>query len=135
MSSPTCSIQHRPDLHLIVARWSTDAPFAQLQADYRAVLELSQQQQAPHWLLDVRRRDDVAPEWARWTTEEFLPLAARQLLPAQLRIAVLASPARLIRYDEEAVLRTSLDYGLAPYRPYRLQLFNDEGQAMQWLAG
>lgn len=134
MSTPTCQILHRPDLHLTVARWLSDAPLPTLQNDFEEVLREARLQPSGKWLLDVRRRDDVPLGLVQWTTADFFPRAASVLHPLPLRVAALASPARMARYDESAPLQAGLVYGLDPTRPYRMHLFTDEGQAMQWLA-
>lgn len=133
MLPPTCSIQFRPDLQVLVVRWPADAPFAQLQADFEAVLREASAQQAHRWLLDVRRREDLAPELAHWTTHDFFPRAAALLGPPALRIAALASPTRMAVYEADEFQRRTLAYGQEGARPYRLQLFGDEGTAMHWL--
>lgn len=130
---PTCSIQYRPDLRLLVVRWPADAPFAQLQVDFETVLHAAQQHQAARWLLDVRRREELTPDLARWTTHEFFPRAAAALQPQVLRIGVLASPARMAVYEQGGVQRETLEFGLDGARPYRMQLFGDEGAVVQWL--
>jgi hypothetical protein len=130
---PTCSIQYRPDLDILVVRWPDDAPFEQLQADFEAVLKTANEYQAPCWMLDVRRRDDLAPELAHWTTEIFFPLAAAQLSPQVLRLGVLCSPARLAVYDANPDQKHTLAFGLAPERPYRMRLFADEAATVNWL--
>ncbi|GAB3839363.1 hypothetical protein [Hymenobacter jeollabukensis] len=133
MLPPSCSIQYRPDLQVLVARWPADAPFAQLQADFEALLLASVAHRAHRWLLDVRRREDLAPELAEWTTHDFFPRAAAALGAPPLRIATLASPARMAVYEQSEFQRRTLAYGQEATRPYRLQLFGDEGGAMQWL--
>ncbi|GAB2959329.1 hypothetical protein GCM10027048_28360 [Hymenobacter coalescens] len=133
MLLPSCSIQYRSDLQVLVARWPADAPFAQLQADFEAILRAAEAQQAAHWLLDVRRRDELTPNLAHWTTHDFFPRAARQLAPGALRIAALASPVRRAVYERDGAQRDTLTYGLDGARPYRLQLFADEGAAVAWL--
>ncbi|KAA9332384.1 hypothetical protein F0P96_12995 [Hymenobacter busanensis] len=133
MLPPSCSIQFRPDLQVLVVRWPADAPFPQLQADFEAVLHEAQQYRAARWLLDVRRRDELTPDLAYWTTHDFFPRANQHLAPLPLRIAVLASPVRMAVYEQDGVQRDTLQYGLAGTRPYRLQLFGDEGEAVAWL--
>jgi hypothetical protein len=133
MSTATCQILHRPDLHLTVARWLSDAPLSTLQHDFEAVLQAAQQQLTGKWLLDVRRRDEVPLDLVHWTTADFFPRATDLLHPLPLRVAVLASPARMARYDESAPLQEGLEYALAPTRPYQLRLFTNEGDAMLWL--
>jgi len=133
MPTSTCSIVHRPDLGVVVARWLEDAPLAQLQADFTALLHEAEQQATARWLLDVRRRDQLSPELGHWTTSIFYPQAAAQLLPQQLRISVLCSPARMAVYETSDEQKEYLSYGLSNERTYRMRLFGDEGSAMQWL--
>jgi hypothetical protein len=133
MSISTCSIVHRPDLGVVVARWLEDAPLAQLQADFTALLLEAEQHATARWLLDVRRRDQLSPELGNWTTSIFYPHAAAQLLPQQLRISVLCSPARMAVYESNPIQREYLSYGLSNERTYRMRLFGDEGSAMKWL--
>ncbi|RAK65902.1 hypothetical protein [Hymenobacter edaphi] len=135
MLPPSCSVQYRPDLQVLVARWPADAPFAQLQADFEAVLQEAAAHQAHSWLLDVRRREELAPELAEWTIHDFFPRAAAQLGRPPLRIAALASPARMAVYERDEFQRRTLAYGQQVTRPYHLQLFGDEGAAMEWLRG
>lgn len=133
MLPPSCSIQYRPDLRVLVVRWPADAPLPQLQADFEAVLQVAAEHGAHYWLLDVRRREELAPELAHWTTHEFFPRAATQLGAPPLRIATLASPTRMAVYETSDYQRRTLAYGQDNTRPYRLQLFGDEGAAVQWL--
>jgi hypothetical protein len=133
MSHITCSIQYRSDLHVLVVRWPEDAPLLQLQADFAAVLASAEEHNTAHWLLDVRRRDQISPELGRWTTTIFYPQAASHFIPAVLRISVLCSPARMAVYAANPVQMQYLAYGLAPERSYIMRLFGDEGTAMEWL--
>ncbi|MBO0357214.1 hypothetical protein J0X19_04605 [Hymenobacter sp. BT186] len=129
----TCTIQHRSDLGVLVVRWPDDAPLEQLQADFEAVLAMSEQTATAYWMLDVRRRDQISPELGHWTTTIFYPQAAGRLAPQILRISVLCSPARMAVYAADPIQMQYLTYGLAPERPYHMRLFGDEGTAMEWL--
>jgi len=133
MSSENCLITHRPDLATLVARWQDDAPVPALQADFQHLLTTSEAYGTTRWLLDVRRRAQLNPELGAWTTTDFYPRAAAVLAPPMLRIAVLCSPARLAVYGSSAEQMDQLAFGMNPARPYRLQLFGDEGAAMNWL--
>ncbi|RYU82194.1 hypothetical protein [Hymenobacter persicinus] len=133
MSAANCLITFRPDLATLVARWQDDAPVGALQADFAALLAEAQSLPTALWLLDVRRRENLDPELASWTTTTFFPQAAAALRPARLRIAVLCSPARLAVYASDDYQMQQLTYGMAPERPYQMQLFGDEGAAMLWL--
>lgn len=133
LPSNACTIVYRPDLRLLVGRWLDDAPVAQLQADYAALLAAAEQHKAGRWLLDVRRRDQLNPEMGHWANYAFYPMASQRLAPHKLQIAVLCSPVRLKVYQTDPVQMEYLAYGLADERPYQLQLFSDEGEAMKWL--
>lgn len=129
----SCSFTHRPDLGLLIARWPSDAPIPQLQADFAALLQLAIETSTSRWLLDVRRRDELQPEFADWTVRSFFPQAAAQLAPQPLRIAALCSPGRLTVYDSSSDQKLLLAEGMAPAQTYRLRLFLDEGATMEWL--
>jgi hypothetical protein len=126
------TITPRPDLGILVARWADDAPRPQLQGHLSAVLAAAQQHNLWRWLLDVRRRDSLDPEFGHWTTHIFYPEAA-QLATMPLRIAVHCSPARLAVYESSNSQREYITYGTSHERPYQLQLFIEEGPAMEWL--
>ncbi|MBD2714190.1 hypothetical protein KBK19_03985 [Microvirga sp. STR05] len=136
MSSPdiSCSLHHRPDLGLLVARWPSDAPVHRLQTDFEALLRAALGSHTGRWLLDVRRREALQPDFAHWTVHDFFPRAATALAPQPLRIAALCSPARLTVYDSSAEQQAILQEGTAPDQHYRLRLFLDEGAAIQWLS-
>jgi hypothetical protein len=133
MLSANCLLNYRPDLATLVARWQYDAPLPTLQADFTQLLEAAEGYGAARWLLDVRRRDQLAPELAHWTTTLFFPEAAARLVPARLRIAVLCSPARLAVYASDDAQMEQLTFGMHPTQPYRMQLFGDEAAAVHWL--
>ncbi|MBX0291152.1 hypothetical protein K3G63_11910 [Hymenobacter sp. HSC-4F20] len=133
MSDAECNITARPDLGILVARWTADAPATELRAQYATILASAQQHQLSRWLLDVRRRDQLDPEIGQWTTHVFYPEVARVLAPLPVRLGVLCSPARLAIYNQAADQHQFLSYGLAAERPYQLQLFIEEGTALAWL--
>jgi hypothetical protein len=87
-----------------------------------------------NWLLDVRRRDRASAELSAWTSGTFYPAAAAQLAPQRLRIAVLSSPVLADTYRSDPDQKRYVDYVLDAARPFELQLFADEGQAMHWLS-
>jgi hypothetical protein len=131
--SDSYTITYRSDLHLLIGRWLSDAPVAQLQADYEDLLAVAETHGVARWLLDVRRRDQLSPELGHWANYTFYPLASTKLAPQPLHIAVLCSPARLAVYAADTQQQAYLEYGLSAERPYHLHLFGDEGQAMHWL--
>ncbi|HEX8351025.1 MAG TPA: hypothetical protein VF598_13765 [Hymenobacter sp.] len=133
MPTTTCSIAHRPDLGVLVVRWPEDAPLPQLQTDFAGILQVAEQHETARWLLDVRRRDQLSPEFGHWTTSTFFPSAAARLIPQVLRLSVLCSPVRMALYEADPLQKQYLSYGLSPERRYHMHLFGDEGAAMKWL--
>jgi hypothetical protein len=133
MSDDLFTLVPRHDLGILVARWSDDAPVAQLQASYEELLQAAIVHGLSRWLLDVRRRDQLDPAFGQWTTHVFYSDAAARLTPLPLRVALLCSPVRLGIYEADAAQQQYLAYGLSPEREYQLHLFIEEGPAMQWL--
>ncbi|QJX46095.1 hypothetical protein HMJ29_03720 [Hymenobacter taeanensis] len=132
MPTESFTLTPRPDLGILVARWAENAPYPQLQRDFSALLATAQEHNVWRWLLDVRRRDQLAPELGHWTTHLFFPEAA-QLASGLLRIAVHCSPARLLVYESSPDQQEYIEYGIASERPYQLRLFIEEGPAITWL--
>lgn len=127
-----CTLTPRPDLGILVVRWADDAPLEQLQQQYAAMRAAATEHNLWRWLLDVRRRDQLNPEFGHWSTHIFFPEVARQA-PQPLRIAVHCSPVRLAVYEADEQQQQYIRYGLAAERPYQLRLFIEEGPAMEWL--
>lgn len=130
---PSRSISYRPDLNVMVVRWHTHAPLEVIQADYAQMLAAAQTYQTCDWLLDVRRREKVTTEVSAWVTNNFYPQAVAQLAPQRLRMAVLNSPALTEAYRTDADQKKYVEYVLDPARPFDIRLFDDEGEAMNWL--
>ena len=131
---PSRSISFRPDLNVMVVRWHTHAPMDVIQADYAYMLAAAEQYGLCDWLLDVRRRDMVRTEVSSWVSSAFYPEAAARMAPRRLRMAVLNSPALTEVYRADPDQKKVLAYVLDPARPYDIRLFEDEGEAMQWLS-
>ena len=128
------TLSFRTDLQVMVVRWKSHVALEVLQADYAQMLAMAEACNATDWLLDVRRRDKVTAELSEWTSHVFYPQAAAQLSPRRLRMAVLNSPALIEMYRSDADQRKYVDYVLEPERPFEIRLFDDEGEAMQWLS-
>ncbi|UPL48414.1 hypothetical protein [Hymenobacter sublimis] len=127
-------LAHRPDLRLLTLRWLRDATLPEVQIGCQAALELAQQQGAAHWLVDVRRRVAVQAENSAWMADTFLPAAATTMLPAQLLVAYLISPTRLEAIKlEPAAKHAAIIRSQDPAQPYRLRVFLNEVDAIQWL--
>jgi hypothetical protein len=130
---PTRTISFRPDLNVLVVRWHTHAPLEVVQADYVQMLAAAEANGSTDWLLDVRRRDKVSAEISEWVSHTFYPQAVARLAPRRLRMAVLNSPALTEAYRSDADQKKYVAYVLDPARPFDICLFDDEGEAMQWL--
>lgn len=121
---------YRPDLDILVSRWTQQPPPAQLRPVYDELAILAQQQQARYWLQDIRHRAFNDPEITRWLLEFFFAdMAAR--LKGRLHVAYLASPALLTAIQQAP--------GFAPTetyhgQPFIVAFFNAEGAAFDWLA-
>ncbi|HLK97670.1 MAG TPA: hypothetical protein VK364_07880 [Hymenobacter sp.] len=124
---------YRPDLDLLAARWLTDSTPLNIQAEYEALLVAGQTHATGRWLLDLRRRSIPAAEVAQWVTYDWLPRAAAAMAPIRLRLAYFISPGRRDALRTDASFYASAQEALAPERPYDLQLFSDEGEAVSWL--
>ena len=87
-------ITPRPDLPALVARWQREITVFELKAGYFAILDAADALGCPRWLLDLRRREELAtPELTTWMNTDFFPtLPHRYAEP--VRIAGLA-PAGL----------------------------------------
>jgi len=134
MSTPiTRTITYRADLGVLIVRWHQDASLAVLQADYQAMLTAAEAHGCARWLLDVRHREGADPVLSAWASTTFYPFAAERLAPQRLLLAVLTSSYIYDRFRLDAQQRPYVDFMLAPERPFLTSVFDEEGQAMQWL--
>lgn len=127
------TISFRNDLNVMVVRWHTHTSLEVVQADYEQMLAAAEAAGVCDWLLDVRRRQKTPVELSAWVSAEFYPQAVARLAPRRLRMAVLSSPAVSEAYRLDPEQKKYVAYNLDPARPYDIGLFEDEGQAMQWL--
>ena len=126
-------ITSRPDLPAIVARWQREITVAELQAGYFAVLAAADALGCWRWLLDMRRREELAtPELTTWVNQDFFPrLIHRYAQP--VRIAFLVSPLRAAQ-EQSASSATAISASSHPTQNYHTALFTDEALVYQWLA-
>ncbi|MDB5233577.1 MAG: hypothetical protein JWR44_570 [Hymenobacter sp.] len=125
-------ITPRPDLPAIVARWQREITAAELKAGYFAILDAADALGCWRWLLDLRRREELAtPELTAWMNADFFPqLPSRYAAP--VRIAFLASPLRAIQ-EQSASSVATISANPRPEDGYVTALFTDEAAAYQWL--
>jgi hypothetical protein len=127
-------ITPRPDLPAIVARWQREITPAELQAGYFAILEAADAHTCWRWLLDLRRREDLAtPALNNWVTADFFPKLVRRY-PAPVRIAFLISPLRAAAQQPSASSMATISAKSTIENGYITALFTEEASAYQWLA-
>ena len=133
MSNIGLDITPRPDLPAVVARWQREISETELHDGYFAILAAADTLVCWRWLLDLRRREELAtPALTRWMSHDFFPrLVGRFSSP--VRIAFLVSPLRAQQQASDSSAATisaksRLEQG------YLIGLFTDEAAAYQWLA-
>lgn len=121
-------LTYRPDLDLLVGRWTHEPNAALLPAAYRQLEQQALACGCRYWLQDIRRRVVNDPATTDWLLAEFFPDMARRL--GGLRVAYLTSPMLLTH------VRTNPDFKSVDYyadKPYQVHFFGDEGEAVRWL--
>ncbi|MBF9221832.1 hypothetical protein [Hymenobacter ruricola] len=125
-------ITPRPDLPAIVARWQREITAPELQAGYFAILAAADALGCWRWLLDLRRRDELAtPELTVWMNTEFFPKLPGRY-PVPVRIAFLISPLRAQQQQSVSSV-AALSATARPGQGYLTALFTEEAAAYQWL--
>lgn len=133
MSNFGLEITPRPDLPAIVARWQREITEPELQRGYLAILEAGDALGCWRWLLDLRRREELAsPALGLWMHNEFFPQLAGRY-PAPVRIAFLISPLRAAQ-EQSSSSAAGLSADNRRENSYQSGLFTDEAAAYHWLA-
>ena len=126
-------IMPRPDLPAIVARWQREITESELQHGYLGILAAGDALGCWRWLLDLRRREELAsPALTAWVNAEFFPRLRHRYL-APVRIAFLVSPLRAAT-EQSASSVAVLNAAPRPDQGYHTALFTDEATAYHWLA-
>lgn len=123
---------YRADIKVLTVRWLRSVSREELQAGFEQARQLSMEQGATHWLVDVRRRTSLDAVSSAWVARDFLPTVARGL-GSRLMVAYLLSPAREAVLRIDPGMRAATDAALDPAQPYSLRTFMDEGPAVSWL--
>jgi len=125
-------LTYRPDLEVLIARWSRPVTLEELQVGYRALADEAEQRKAVRWLLDTRALE-ISAEAGRWVNDSFYPtLASRFDRP--LRMAYMVPPGSKYRLQTETEMADLLARFQETMFPYQFQLFDQEGDAHCWLA-
>ena len=126
-------ISPRPDLPAIVARWQREIDEPELRAGYTAILTAGDTHACWRWLLDLRRRDELATRsLATWIETDFFPRLVGRY-PAPVRLAFLVSPRRA-SLDTTEGSAAAITAGSQAAHGYITGLFTDEAAAYAWLA-
>lgn len=121
-------LSYRPDLQLLIMRWTRPATSQEHREGYAAALALARQEQAGRWLIDLRSRGLADLPDLQWVLNDFRHDFQATLPTATRRIAYLTTPyhadilrPRLAEFDHDTSNST------------RLQVFTEELPAQQWL--
>ena len=126
MSVAVLTLAYRPDLKLIIARWQREVTPAELHSHYLAIRAAADEARCGHWLLDLRRRNDVIePQVNAWFGHEFVP-SLRERYGCPARLAFLVSPLRAQQPVTAMVSAADTDCYIAT--------FTEEAVAYAWLA-
>lgn len=113
-------------------RWLRETSLEELQKGYWLALGVAQLHGSRHWIMDVRRRSQLAPESAAWIAESFLPTAAARFAPHRLHIAYLTCPQRIAVQRADERLRQLTEQTLEA-SPAALYVVHEEKEATEWL--
>ncbi|MET4107796.1 hypothetical protein [Hymenobacter sp. UYP22] len=119
-------LSYRPDLQLLIMRWTRPATSQEHREGYGAALTLARQEQAGRWLIDLRSRGLADLADLQWVLNDFRHDFQAALPAATRRIAYLTTPyhadilrPRLAEFDQS--------------NNTQLQVFTEELPAQQWL--
>ena len=126
-----CTLEYRPEQHLLIGRWLRPVTLAEAQAIYEALLAAALAHgHCRHWLLDIRRRAVGDTALIQWFGEVFTPqLAAAFTAPVYLAYFA------MINHDEAAAnpsLDKNIQQGTVLGTHYHY--FNQEGDCLVWLS-
>jgi hypothetical protein len=126
------TLTYRPDLEVLIARWTRPVVLEELQAGYRALADEAERCSSTRWLLDTRTLV-ISSEAGRWVNDVFYPtLAARFGRP--LRMAYMVPPDSQRRLSTDSEMAALFERFQENMFPYLFQLFDQEGDAQRWLA-
>jgi hypothetical protein len=132
MTDHGLDIVNRPELPALVARWQREITPPELQAGYQAILAAADACGCWRWLLDLRRREELATaDINRWMEHSFLPLLAHRYAQP-VRIAFLVSPLRALQLVNATGAEAPTN---AVVHTHQQATFIDEAAAYAWLAG
>ncbi|NVO85684.1 hypothetical protein [Hymenobacter terrestris] len=120
------------DLAVLMVRWQRDVSFAEIQEGLRAAREMSYSYGAARWLIDVRLRTELDAAISGWMVTTLLPAVANELTPAALYVAYLFAPGHATVLEQNPAMRAAT-VTAHTHPAYRLQVFQDENEAISWI--
>lgn len=120
-------ISYRPDLHLLIMRWTRPATPAEHRAGYQAGLRVAQPVQAGRWLIDLRSRGLADPADLRWILHDFRAELRAALPGISCRIAYFTTPYQAELLTARLQELNSLSGAL------EIRVFVEETPAYMWL--
>ena len=127
--SPLLHLAHRPDLDILIGRWSYQPAPAELPAVYEQVRLQALEHHSRFWLQDIRRRSLNDPATTQWLLNAFFPDMAHRL-GGRLCVAYLVGPTL-----HQAIISQPDFVPAEAYnnKPFAISFFGDEGSAIRWL--
>ncbi|OON71054.1 hypothetical protein [Hymenobacter sp. CRA2] len=120
---------YRPDLGILVGRWSYQPEPAALPAVYEQLTADALACGCRYWLQDIRSRTLNDPAITQWLLTEYFPQMGPRL-GGRLAVAYLTAPALLHALTTSPGYRPPSHYD---GQPFALAFFGDEGEAIRWL--
>lgn len=121
-------LSYRSDLKLLIMRWTRVATSAEHRAGYAAALALARQQQAGHWLIDLRSRGLAELPDLHWVLEEFWAEMRSALPHASRRLAYLTTP-----FHADTLRPRLAEFVMTGEATAQVRVFTEEMPAQQWL--
>lgn len=132
-SASFLQISFRADLHLLIIRWLRDVTPPELQLGYSEALAAARQHGTPCWLVDSRRRAQSDEAMVQWLANTYLPTLSPALGHPLTRLACLVAATWQPVTTPATPLAVLAQQPPQTAQSYHVQLFSDEGAAVQWL--
>ncbi|WP_345227134.1 hypothetical protein [Hymenobacter koreensis] len=123
-------LTYRPDLQLLLLRWTRPVTSEEHRVGYNAALDLARAEKVGRWMIDLRTRGLASADDFNWVLTDMR--AQFKPLPEPHRMAYLVTPyhaatitARLI--EQEAVMPEKLRKAAV------VRIFTEEQMALTWL--
>ena len=122
-------ISYRPDVQLLIMRWTRVATPAEHRAGYQEALRVALPEQAGRWLIDLRSRGLADPTDLLWVLQDFRAELHAALPGVGCRIAYFTSP-----YHADLLMARLQELNATP-GALEIRVFVEETPAYKWLAG